>query len=256
MPEGGGAGPAERIDLTVPPAELLDGAALFLDFDGTLTEVASAPDAVVVDAALCDLLAMLLRRHDGRVMLVSGRSIAQLDDLLGPIAGSIAISGSHGMERRSGGVWDRPERPAALDAAAERLRRTIGVQPGVLVEEKTFGIGLHYRQAPAAAAEAHALAERLAAELGLALQPGKMMVELRVPGADKGAAVRAAMALPDYSGAAPVFIGDDLTDEPAFEAAGALGGAGVLVGAPRVTAAHYRLQSPAAVRRWLGGEAP
>jgi trehalose 6-phosphate phosphatase len=233
----------------------LDGAALFLDFDGTLTDLAGAPHSVVVDAALGDLLAMLMRRHDGRVMLVSGRSVAQLDDLLGPVAASLPLSGSHGMEHRRDGVWERPAPPAWLEEVAQRLRAA-AARPGVILEMKTYGVGLHYRQAPAAEPEAHALAEALAGEFGLVVQHGKMMVEVRAPGADKGAAVRAAMALPQLAGRPPVFVGDDLTDESAFQAATALGGAGVLVGAPRATAARYRLDDPAAVRRWLGGAAP
>ena len=68
-----------------------------------------------------------------------------------------------------------------------------------------------------------------------------MVVELRPHGRDKGDALRAFMAEPDFAGARPVFVGDDLTDEHAFEAAPRLGGAGILVGPPRATAARYRL---------------
>ena len=78
-----------------------------------------------------------------------------------------------------------------------------------------------------------------------------MVVELRPTGATKGDALRAFMTEPDFAGARPVFVGDDLTDEHAFEAAGELGGAGILVGPPRETAAAYRLDSVAAVDAWL-----
>ncbi len=78
-----------------------------------------------------------------------------------------------------------------------------------------------------------------------------MVVELRPPGADKGDAVRAFMSEPDFAGARPLFVGDDLTDEDAFLAAAELGGGGILVGAPRETAAKWRLDDVAAVSAWL-----
>jgi trehalose 6-phosphate phosphatase len=77
------------------------------------------------------------------------------------------------------------------------------------------------------------------------------MVEVRVPGADKGTALAALMQSPAMTGKRPVFLGDDDTDEPAMVAARALGGAGVLIGAPRDTAAAYRLESVAQTLQWL-----
>ena len=70
-----------------------------------------------------------------------------------------------------------------------------------------------------------------------------------------GLAIKAFMRATDFAAARPVFVGDDLTDEHGFAAAAALGGAGVLVGAARETAATYRLASVAAVAAWLEGAA-
>ena len=78
-----------------------------------------------------------------------------------------------------------------------------------------------------------------------------MVVELKTPGADKGTALLAFMAEPVFAGTMPVMIGDDLTDEAGFRAAGALGGFGILVGAPRQTAARYGLTDVDAVLTWL-----
>jgi trehalose 6-phosphate phosphatase len=97
----------------------------------------------------------------------------------------------------------------------------------------------------------HALAQ----ERGWSVQHGNMVVELRPHGATKGDALRAFMAEPEFSGARPVFVGDDLTDEHGFEAAAELRGAGVLVGPPRATAARYRLDCVAAVAEWLDSAA-
>lgn len=239
--------------LAPPPTDLVapnraDRASLFLDFDGTLVDIAPRPDAVRVDAALKTLVAALVARFDGRVAIVSGRGAAQIDALLD--RPGIPIAGSHGAELTGIAGAAAPIRPAALDAVAPHLRQFAATIPGLLVEEKPLGIGLHYRGAPRAEAAARTLAERLAADTGLTLQRGKMVFELRAPG-DKGAAIAALMAVPPFADSRPVFLGDDLTDEAGFAAVARLGGAGVLVGPARLTHARYRLPDVAAARRWL-----
>lgn len=237
-----------------PPNDLLQFASLFLDFDGTLVDIVDQPDDVVVDRALGDLLAGLARRHGNRLALVSGRSIAQLDEFLGPLGQIIALSGSHGIEYRWNGNAAHPVRPTSLDRVEQAMLAAAAAHAGAIVEPKSFGAALHYRLAPDFAPDAQALAVRLAREFGLAVQHGKMMVEVRVPGSDKGVAVRTLMRSPEMSGTRPVFIGDDVTDEDGFAAAKALGGSGILVGPARATAAAYRLENPTAVRRWLAGD--
>lgn len=243
-------------DLLPPPSTLLQRASLFLDFDGTLVDIADQPDAVIVDPALLDLLASLARRYGARIAIVSGRSIAQLDALLGPIAGAIALSGSHGSEHRFDGIEERPSRPGSLDLIEARLRAVAAAEAGVIVEPKTLGVALHYRQAPGFAATAHAIVTALAGEWDLAVQHGKMMVEARLPGSDKGVAITRLMQRAAMADTRPVFVGDDLTDEAGFAVAKSLGGAGVLVGNARPTAADFRLPDPFATRRWLAGEYP
>jgi trehalose 6-phosphate phosphatase len=100
-----------------------------------------------------------------------------------------------------------------------------------------------------------AFAAEVAAHTGLLVQHGKMVAELRAHGPSKGDALRGLMAEPAFAGARPVFVGDDLTDEDAFAAAAAMGGAGVLVGAPRPSAALWRLADVAAVAAWLAAAA-
>lgn len=206
---------------------------------------------MLADAAVVALLARLIERLEGRLAIVSGRSLQQVDRILGDIAGEMAVSGSHGCEHRWQGVVAYPERPASLDTAASRFHAFAAGRDGVLVEEKSFGVALHYRLNPAAGAEAAALADALGDTLDLHVQRGKMMVELRVGGGDKGLAVRRLMARPPMMGTRPVFAGDDLTDEAGFVAARAAGGHGILVGQPRETAADYGIASPAALRGWL-----
>lgn len=237
--------------MPIPPAGLLDGASLLLDLDGTLLELVDRPEDVRADAQLRELLLALARRLEGRLAIVSGRSLEQIDVILGDIAAELALSGSHGCEHRWHGVWARPNRPETLDSAAERMRAFAAERPGLLVEEKSFGVALHYRANPPAEADAQAFARELGEELQLCLQHGKMMVELRVPGGDKGCAVRRLMSRPPMQGTHPIFIGDDVTDEPGFVAARELGGHGILIGPQRPTAADYRLACPADLRNWL-----
>jgi trehalose 6-phosphate phosphatase len=236
--------------LRPPPAELLDGAALFLDFDGTLVELADSPGAIRVSEALRPLLERLSARLGGRLALVSGRAIGDLDKHLGRCG--IAVSGSHGLELRFADGTELPlAAPVGLASARRELAGFASADPRLLVEEKPASIALHYRRAPERAGEAEALAEDLAGRTGLALQPGKMVVELRPHGADKGDALRRLMREPPFAGARPLFMGDDLTDEHAFAAAAELGGGGILVGAPRRTAATWRLENVAAAAAWL-----
>lgn len=234
-----------------PPLSLLDGAALFLDFDGTLVELAEAPDAISVPGELAGLLERLAARLEGRLALVSGRALGDLDRHIS--CPGVAMSGSHGLELRLADGRALPvARPEALDAAGEEIRRfAAGGGEGLIVEEKPASVALHFRRAPEREAEVGALVDALAARTGLVVQRGKMVAELRPAGADKGDALIALMREPGFAGARPLFMGDDLTDEHAFEAASALGGAGVLVGPERETAAGYRLAGVAEVAHWL-----
>jgi len=121
----------------------------------------------------------------------------------------------------------------------------------LLVEEKPLGAALHFRQNVAAERACIDLAEELAVEHGLTLQSGKMMIEVRANGGDKGSALRALMADQPFADTRPIFIGDDDTDEAGFSAAASLGGVGILVGSRQPTAARYRLPDVPAVLRWL-----
>ncbi|HEY0444979.1 MAG TPA: trehalose-phosphatase [Allosphingosinicella sp.] len=243
-------------DLTLaPPPALAGGAALFLDFDGTLVELAETPDSIRVSPALPPLLQRLSAALKGRVAIVSGRAIEDLERHLN--CQGIAVSGSHGLELRLRDGSHVPLAvPRGLDAARDKAAEFARTVPGLLVETKPFSIALHYRKAPDEAEAVEAFMAKLAEAAGLTLQRGKMVVELRPPGADKGDALRALMAEPEFAGARPLFVGDDQTDEDAFEAAAELGGGGILVGPSRATAAKWRLADVASVAEWLEQAAP
>ncbi len=234
----------------MPPASLLDGAALFLDFDGTLIELAETPDTIEVAPTLGPLLGRLRDRLKGRIAIVSGRSIEDLERHVPRIG--IAFSGSHGLElRRADGHLLPLYAPRQMDEVRARVGDFAAGRDGLLIEDKPAGVALHYRKAPDEGAAVAEFMTGLAHSAGLAVQKGSMVVELRPHGADKGDAVRALMREDGFAGARPVFVGDDLTDEHAFAAVAALGGAGILVGPERESRAEYRLPSVAAVAEWL-----
>lgn len=242
-------GEADAHDLPAPPVSHLPPISLFLDFDGTLVELAEQPDQVEVQPPLPELLLRLERMLDGRIALLTGRGADHVAALLGPV--TYPIAGSHGAELREGGRTTAPNRPAQLDEALAELQQFSVNRPGLVIESKPLGVGLHYRQRAQDEQESRAFASELAQRLGLHLQPGKMVFELRISGSDKGTALAALMKRAPMKGSRPLFLGDDLTDEPGFEVATQLGGAGVLVGAMRLTAARYRLDSVDAVHTWL-----
>jgi trehalose 6-phosphate phosphatase len=233
-----------------PPPDLSHEAALLLDFDGTLVELADAPDAVRPAPGLSRLLGRVAERMGGRLALVTGRSVADLEARIGPLR--LPLCGSHGLELRlADEVVLTGDVPAGLAEARRAAAAFAAGDRRLLVEEKPGSVALHYRNAPDRAEAVAALVAELAARHGLSLQAGNMVAELLPRGIDKGRAVRRLMAEPPFAGARPLFVGDDLTDEHGFEAAAVLGGAGILVGPVRATAARWRLPGVAAVHAWL-----
>ncbi|AKH41812.1 trehalose 6-phosphate phosphatase [Altererythrobacter atlanticus] len=243
-----------QISLEAPPAlEALRGesdVALFLDFDGTLVEIAEGPEKISVPADLGKRLVDLGDRMDGRVALVSGRAIPNLENHLGQLP--MARAGSHGIARLLPDGSTLGTEPEALPAAAIALLDDFIRDSGFMLETKPHGAALHYRAAPELEETGLEFAEKLAAEHDLHVKRGKSVIELVRPGADKGGAVRAFMEVPPFAGARPVFVGDDITDEDGFKAAEELGGFGILVGDRSPTSAKYRLPEIADVYDWLG----
>ena len=233
-----------------PPPVDLRRLALFLDMDGVLAPLAPTPNAVLPDPRRTAVLRRLVPALKGRLAVISGRTLAEIDRITD--SSSPAASGVHGLEIRTGdGAVHTPAADPALRSIVAAFKAFAEAHPGVIVEDKGVAAGLHYRQAPAAAAAAEHLARTLAAETGLTLQPGHMIFELKTPGTDKGTALTTLMTVPPFTGGLPVMFGDDQTDEHAFRAATVLGGFGVLVGPMRATDARYRLDGVPQVLDWL-----
>jgi trehalose 6-phosphate phosphatase len=236
--------------LTRPEPLDLRASALFLDLDGTLASFAQRPQDVGPIASRSSLLRTLEGRMEGRLAVISGRTIADVDRILDGAVTTVA--GVHGLEQRwPDGRIERPD-PAPGMAAAREVFESLKAQiPGLLIEDKALSLAIHFRAAPDAYAEVLTVAQTIAAQTGLVIQNGELVVELRGLGPRKGDALNAFMRIPPFSGARPLFVGDDLTDEDGFSAASALGGEGVLVGPPRKTAARRSLDDVDAVIAWL-----
>lgn len=233
----------------------LGSLALFLDVDGTLLEIAATPEAVRVEPRVRTLLRSLYLRTAAAIALISGRTIARLDELFAPMA-PLAAAGLHGFERRSAtGYYYRCPLPngAVLQRARIGLKNIAARHPGTLVEDKRFALALHYRLAQESEVEVLREMHSIAAQVRphLQLQLGKMVAELRPAGASKGTAVRELLREPPFCGRWPIYIGDDLTDESAFEYVNSVGGMSIAVGVRRPTAARYSLPHVDAVHAWL-----
>jgi trehalose 6-phosphate phosphatase len=223
-------------------------AALFLDMDGTLVDLAPTPDAVVVEPGLPGALMSLRDQLGGALAIVTGRPIETVDRLFGDAPG--AVAGEHGgAVRFSPGLpIERPDLPVPPQGWLATAERLVTAFPGTLLERKARGFALHYRLAPEAEPVFRAaLSDMLADAPGFQMLPAHMLWEIRPLGADKGGAVQALMARAPFTGRLPVFIGDDVTDEDGMRASRALGGAGY-----RVDAAFGEPQD---VRAWLEASA-
>lgn len=225
--------------------------ALFLDFDGTLVEIAPSPDSVKVDRRLPSALNVVRLRLGGALALVSGRPISFLDAMMQPF--SFDAAGLHGAQIRVGGsVREQADTPVAMREATRALIRFANSHVGIIVEDKDLSVALHWRLAPHLHDEALDLMRRLAISMGptVRLQEGKAVAEIVPASASKGGAISSLMQVEGYAGRLPVFIGDDITDEAGFAAVNAMGGLSVRIGAGE-TIAGCRLDSPTELRRIL-----
>jgi trehalose 6-phosphate phosphatase len=229
--------------LAQPPEPSADFA-LFLDFDGTLVDIAPSPDLVVVPPDLPALLGHLRQYLAEAVAIVSGRAVRDLEHFL-PEA-DVTLVAEHGAVLRLAGAEAAPfasNWPAEWRRSLEHFARC---WPGVEIEEKSFGVSIHFRGAPQAAQAVHDTAHALAKGSGGAFEviSAKMAFELRRTGINKGIAVRNLMQFPVFKHRIPVFIGDDVTDHDGFAAVAEFGGIALDVGSAFDN-------KPERVRDWL-----
>jgi trehalose 6-phosphate phosphatase len=227
--------------------------ALLLDLDGTLLDIAPAPDKVVVPAGLRGTLRALRPLLGEALAVITGRPVETIDALLGDAP--FAVAGEHGgaIRHAPGESLERPELPAPPDAWLAAAGQVAAAHPGVLVERKARGFTMHFRAVPAfGPVLREALDALLAGSADFEVLSGQMMWEVRPRGVDKGKAVARLMARAPFVGRLPVFIGDDVTDEDGIAEALALGGVGLRVPSSFGDAAGVRtwLTATAAAGDW------
>ncbi len=259
------AGRAGLAALLADPA----GALIALDFDGTLAPIVADPDAAFAHPDTVGVLARLAERI-GTVAILTGRPVqavrrlARLDDAAG--VDGLEVLGQYGVER-----WDAatgevvaPEPPAGLAAAREALPALLArLDAGdAYVEDKGRALGVHVRRTADPQGTFERLREPLAAltaEHDLHLEPGKLVLELRAPGIDKGAALGELVT--NRGARAVAFAGDDLGDLAAYDAVERLRAEGVpglllcSLGDERTALADRAdlvLDGPDGVVAWLG----
>ncbi len=241
---------AHRCELPPPPAlASLERPALFLDFDGTLVEIADEPDAIEVAGDLAAFLAELAERYEGAVAIVTGRARADIERHLGCVP--VCLAGSHGAAIFAADGTAIGDPASAIPAAAKDEMRAFADAQSLLFEDKPHGAGLHYRARPEMVDACVAFAGDLAESHDLVVKRGKQVIELVARGADKGTAVARLLREDAFAGTTPVFLGDDITDEDGFAACARAGGFGILVGGARDTAARHCLDGVKEVRQWL-----
>lgn len=241
---------------TANAPRLLDGlapcdAAVFLDFDGVLVDIAPTPDGVQVSHDLVSLLAVLESETGGACAIVTGRPIEDLRSHLPLIPH--AVIASHGAEGYLPGAPAFRQDPIGSDAVARLHDRAAEADrlDGVWVERKPTGVALHYRAEPGHEDTVRDFARALVTAFdGFELLEAKAVMEVRPSGIGKERAVAHAMALPIFAGRTPVYFGDDTTDEPALAWVAQNGGVAVKVG-PGDTAAPHRLSGPREVHETL-----
>lgn len=225
--------------------------AFLLDFDGTLAEIAPQPEAVVVTDETRATLARLVRATGGAVAIITGRDIGWIDARLAPLV--LPAAGIHGLQRRNaaGYLCCVSFDPMLLDEARAALELFARTKPGLVVEQKSMAVAVHCRARPELMSECLAAADQWVAHApGLVVTRGKLVVEIRPGGSDKGTAVAAIVQEPPFAGRTPLFAGDDATDEDAIAVVNAMDGITVKIGAG-ATAARYRAGDTAGFLTWL-----
>jgi trehalose 6-phosphate phosphatase len=219
VPEPGtAAGRAGLAALLADPARAL----IALDFDGTLAPIVADPTQARATAAAVEALHRLAGLA-GTVAIITGRPAADAATFAGVAAApEVIVLGHYGMQRWERGRLSSPPPPPGLAVARADLPAVLasaGADPGTWIEDKGEALAVHTRRAAQPQPELDRLRgplTELAGRTALAMEPGRLVLELRPPGADKGQALRDLAA--ERSAAAVLFCGDDLGDLPAFRA--------------------------------------
>jgi trehalose-phosphatase len=229
----------------------------FLDYDGTLTPIVDRPDLAILSDDMRATLKTLAQHY--LVAVISGRDLHDVQNLVR--VDNLFYAGSHGFRIAGPGEWRHESEHGTefiptLDRVDRELRERIEGIPGALVERKHLSIAVHYRlvQETDVPKVASIVDDVLATHSNLRLSPGKKVFDLQ-PDIDwnKGKAILWLLDALDLDSddVLPIYIGDDLTDEDAFQALRDRGLGIIVKGADRTTAARYALGDPDQVRQFF-----
>ncbi|MFM2484106.1 trehalose-phosphatase [Celerinatantimonas yamalensis] len=218
--------------------------AIFLDFDGTLVDLQSTPDAVIVGDVLKKMLFQLDQRTHQSLAIISGRSIASLDQLLA--IANLRLGGSHGMEYRLSSGASTTIHPDVVPIPEQLVKQcqSFCQKHQLLWESKPLSAAIHYRDNPKLEADIDDyLTHLICHDPNLEIQRGKFIRELKPKGISKASALEIFMAKPPFYSKIPWYFGDDITDEDAFSWINQHGGVSVKIGDGE-TLANYHLPTP------------
>lgn len=224
--------------------------AVFLDFDGTLVNIAPLPDEVRLAPVTRRVLRRLVRHPRVTLVVISGRRRAELWRYIG--LRGIHYFGLYG--------WERSRHSRLPVSAFSALRRAkielsvhLGSIPGLWIEDKRLSLSVHLLGvSPALQRQARQQLDSLLLPFQKSLRVIENLRDAEIVPrciSGKGMAVEQFLATPPLRRALPIYFGDDLSDEPAFRAVGK--GISIRVGAERPTRARYLVRNPATVARVL-----
>jgi trehalose 6-phosphate phosphatase len=219
---------------------------IFLDFDGTLVRIAPLPDAVCLPSETREVLRRLGKHRNVELIIISGRRRADLQRFVG--LRKIKYMGLYGWENKSNKKLPYPERVALAQTLVDLLAE-LPAYPGAWIEPKYNSFSVHLKGLNVEIKRE--VQQVVTKRVGLLSETLQAMTNLRdvevapVSIGNKGMAVQNILRQAAMRGALPIYFGDDLSDEPAFAAAGK--GVSILVGKRRATRAKFFLRGPAEV---------
>lgn len=233
---------------------------LFLDYDGTLADFAPAPDIIQPDPALISLLSHLVETEKYLTAVISGRSLSHLRELL-PMKG-LLLAGTYGLEMQfpDGSLvnaLDYNQVRPHMEKLLPKWQALLDGQIGFFLEDKGWSLALHARFATIEDARrvlnsARGEIDKLSAGTGFAVEHRERFLEITPVEANKRRSVETILSRHTPAGALPIYIGDDLNDEEAFDAILAARGVCLRVSKDTVsTRAQYRLSGPTEVWQLL-----
>lgn len=235
---------------------------IFLDYDGTLTPIVDTPDKAVLSRETKALLLKLSRLPLFTLAIISGRS---LGDIKGMVRlPKIIYAGNHGLELEGPGLRSVSPIPPSYSVILKKLKCKLAARlshiPGVIIEDKGLTLSIHYRMAPK---KNHKIIAKIVADAMRScsaqkvagVNPGKKIIEIRpLKGSDKGKIASWLLArqyfLLNEQPVVSIYIGDDITDEDAFNALRDKGMT-VFVGRSRTSPAQYYLKDTKEVIKFL-----